>query len=255
MREATWEQKFSTADPLATIGQRAGWLVPPRVDADELLDLGVGTPDEVTGSLNDLWRLNRLLGGLRALTVHLYPRLATLPAATCVDIGAGDGRVATHIAQWANRHQQAVRVVALDLSQKHLARAVPHAQTTPNLHLLQADATRIPFAPETVDYVISSLVLHHFTPDLVVTVLRSAWRSAKRGLVVSDLMRGHLPLIGFRLIQPVFARSPITRYDGKVSIRRGYTPDELRLMAREAGIPHPRVFVHPMWRMTLVADK
>ncbi len=256
MVEGTLERSFVTPGRMATIGRRAGLLVPPREEADELLDLGVGTPDEVTASLNDLWRINRYLGGLRALTTHLYPRLTALAVpATCVDIGAGDGRVAASIAGWASRQRHDVRVIALDLLQRHLSRAVPHAQATPNLSLLQADATRLPFAPETVDYYVSSLVLHHFTPEQAVVLLRAAYRSARRGLIVSDLMRGYLPLVGFKLIQPVFARSPITRYDGVVSIKRGYTPDELRLLAYEAGIPHPRVFVHPLWRMTLVADK
>lgn len=247
-----------TADAarLHAVGQRAGWLVPARVDADELLDIGAGTPEEVTGSLNDLWRLNRFLGGLRALTMHLYPRLAALSGiAHCVDLGAGDGRVAAAIAGWSSRRGQDIHVTALDLSARNLERAQGQAAAHDNLHLLQADITRLPFAPSSVDYVVSSLVLHHFTPEQAVMLLRSAYHSARRGLVVSDLMRGTLPLIGFHLVKPVLARSPITRYDGDVSIKRGYTPDELRLLAREAGIPNARVTVHPMWRMTLVADK
>ena len=255
MVEAAFETQARRTARLQAIG-RGGLLVPPRVDADELLDLGVGTPEEVTASLDDLWRLNRFLGGLRALTTHLYPRLDMLgEPATVIDIGAGDGRVAASIAGWALRQRRDVRVVALDLSQRHLTRARIHATTTPNLSLLQADATRLPFAPATVDYYVSSLVLHHFTPEQAVVLLRSAYRNARRGLIISDLTRGTLPLVGFKLAQPVFARSPITRYDGAVSIKRGYTPDELRLLAYEAGIPHPRVFVHPLWRMTLVADK
>jgi SAM-dependent methyltransferase len=255
MAEATFNRQAVRVGRLQQIG-RGGLLVPPREDADELLDLGVGEPQEVSDSLDDLWRLNRFLGGLRAVTTHLYTRLDLLAEpATVIDIGAGDGRVAASIAGWAVRNRHDVRVVALDLSQRHLKRATPHAAAAPNLSLLQADAMKLPFAPGTTDYFVSSLVLHHFAPEQAVGLLRSAWRSARRGLVIADLMRGHLPLIGFKLAQPVFARSPITRYDGVVSIRRGYTPDELRLLAYEAGIPHPRVFVHPFWRMTLVADK
>jgi len=255
MVEAAFETQAKRETRLQTIG-RGGLLVPPREDADELLDLGVGTAEEVTASLDDLWRLNRFLGGLRALTTHLFPRLDLLvEPATVTDIGAGDGRVAASIAAWALGQHRAVRVVALDLSQRHLSRAKTHPVTTSNLSLLQADATQLPFAPGTVDYYVSSLVLHHFTPEQAVALLRSAYQSARRGLVISDLTRGYLPLLGFRLAQPVLARSPITRYDGPVSIKRGYTPDELRLLAYEAGIPHPRIFVHPLWRMTLVADK
>jgi SAM-dependent methyltransferase len=246
----------ANATRLRSVGQRGGWLVPERVDAPELLDIGAGTPDEVTGSLNDLWRLNRYLGGLRALTIHLYPRLQALSGtAHCLDLGAGDGRVAATIAGWSRRSSRNVRVTALDLSSRNLDRARPHTAQHTNLALLQADAIDLPFAPGSVDYVVSSLVLHHFAPEQAVALLRSAWRCARRGLVITDLMRGYLPLVGFHLVKYILATSPITHYDGHVSIRRGYTPGELRLLAREAGIPNARVTVHPMWRMSLVADR
>ena len=72
---------------------------------------------------------------------------------------------------------------------------------------------------------------------------------------MTDLVRGVLPLVGFKLVQPIFARSAITRYDADVSVRRGYTPAELRDLARQAGLPHARVHLHPLFRMTLVVDK
>lgn len=224
-----------------------------RVDAPELLDLGEGTPDDVRASLRDLWRINRYLGGVRALTKHLYPRLRQHREATLVDIGAGSGEIAVLIARWARRQHLNVRVIAFDFAPRHLTLAREFIKDEPNVYLVQADANALPF--NNVDYVISSLFLHHFTPYQSIKLLRAAYSVSRYGLIMSDLVRGWLPLTVFKLIQPIFARSYITRYDGAVSVRRAYNPAELHEMAKMARIPNFKVYEHFPWRMTLVADK
>ncbi len=231
----------------------ASWLVPARVERPELLDLGGAAPDDVAQSFADLWRINRYLGGISALTRHLYPRLLTLDRpATVADLGAGSGQIAAAIADWARQRGRDVRVLAVDLALHHLALA---AQAATGVMPVQADASALPFAECGVDYVISSLFLHHFTPEQVVALLRSAYARSRHGLIMCDLTRGWVPLALFKLGQPIFARSYLTRYDGAVSIRRGYTPSELTELARAAGLVNPRVSQHWAWRMTLVADK
>jgi 2-polyprenyl-3-methyl-5-hydroxy-6-metoxy-1,4-benzoquinol methylase len=233
---------------------RANWITPPRVDAPELLDMGVGEPADVAQSLADLWRINRFLGGVHSITTHLYPRLlAASGQVTCIDIGAGSGELAASVALGARRRGVDLRMIVVDLSARNLSLAQQH---TPTIDLLQADAHALPFALNTVDYVLSSLVLHHFTPEQVIALLRSAYESARRGVIMSDLVRGYLPILFFRLTTPIFATSYITRYDGSVSLRRAYTPSEMRELADAAGMKRFRVHVHHPWfRMVLVADR
>ncbi len=240
------------APDVAAIGRASRW-VPARVDQPELLDLGGAAPADVAQSFADLWRINRYLGGISALTRSLYPRLLALDTpVTVADLGAGSGQIAASIAAWARAHRRKVRVLALDRSADYLALA---SRAAVGVTPVQADATALPFANEGIDYVISSLFLHHFAPEQVIALLRSAYARSRHGIVMCDLTRGWIPLALFKLGQPIFARSPITRYDGAVSIRRGYTPAELTEMARAAGLPDPRVTTHWAWRMTLVADK
>lgn len=72
---------------------------------------------------------------------------------------------------------------------------------------------------------------------------------------MSDLIRGWLPLIGYKIIQPIFNLHPITRQDGETSILRGFTMPELNAMANAAGLTAARLHHHPMFRMTLVAER
>ncbi len=217
-----------------------------RVEQDELLDTGYGSEGEVRASLDDLWRINRYLGGIRALTVHLDRRLWG-QARTVLDIGSGSGEIAALIAA---RYPQC-RVMALDNSRRHLV--VAREKVGRSVMLVQADAGHLPFGANSVDYVVSSLFLHHLGPDAVAGLLRRAYEIARCGVVMSDLVRGRVPLMAFRCITPLV--SPITRHDGAVSVRRAYTVSEMRELAARAGLRHGRVRGHPMFRMTLTVDK
>jgi hypothetical protein len=118
-------------------------------------------------------------------------------------------------------------------------------------------------AAGSVDYVISSMFMHHFCPAGLVRLLKDADRLARAGIIMSDLVRGRLPLMAFQLIAPVFARNRLTRHDGALSVRRAYTPHELEDAARAAGLlgsdrhmaEGGQIFSHFPWRMTLVIDK
>jgi len=231
-----------------------------RADETEWLDQGRGSDADVAANLDEMWRLNYWLGGLSALTRHLYPRLRAAPqACTVLDLGTGAAQVPLAVARWAREQRRAVSVVGVDWARRNLsvARQVARAGDALPLRvdLVLADAQRLPLAEQSADFVISSLFLHHFAPEPAVELLRAAYRVARRALIMTDLVRGILPRLAFGLVQPVLARHPLTRHDGSLSIRRAYTPSELRALAAAAGLPNARVHAHWPWRMTLVVDR
>jgi len=235
---------------------RGAWLVPPRAVEAELLDQGHGSPQDVRENLAEMWRINRFLGGLRALTAHLDRRLPQDGSpVTVADLGTGSGEMAAYLARRLRRRGHAVRVLAVDWAARHLAIAAERGAGPPDVLLLRADAAQLPLPAQGVDFVISSLFLHHFEPDAAADLLRTAFACARRALIMSDLVRGWLPLAAFRLVQPAFARNYLTRHDGALSVRRAYTPDELRALAYRAGLEGARVHTHWPWRMTLVIDR
>ncbi len=86
-------------------------------------------------------------------------------------------------------------------------------------------------------------------------LLQASYEASRRGLMMTDLVRGWLPYFAFKLVQPIFACNYLTRQDGAVSIRRAYKPPELLALARAAGLQNARVYTHCPWRMTLVVDR
>ncbi len=187
--------------------------------------------------------------------IHLRPRLDQLNApATVLDIGTGDASLPLAV---VNGNPQTL-VTGLDVMRRHLVVARERVQLKRRIQLIEGDALHLPYADNSIDYVICSLLLHHFTREQVLALLQEAWRCTRQGLIMSDLVRGWLPYAGFKLIQPFFQLHPFTRQDGEVSIMRGFTPSELHEMAQEARLPdvsQMQVHQHPMFRMTLVIDR
>jgi ubiquinone/menaquinone biosynthesis C-methylase UbiE len=227
-----------------------------RVEQEELLDRGRGTVHEVAENLAEMQRINDLLGGTRAITRHLYPRLLVHNGpVTILDLGSGGAGLPLTLVRWARRVRLPLRVLAVDWSRRNLAIAKRWVRPAPEIQLVQADARNLPFDPGQVDYVISSLFLHHLSPEDLSWVLDEAFRMARVAVIMSDLVRGWLPYLAFKLVQPIFARNYLTRHDGALSVRRAYTPGELDRLALRAGLLDARVYTHFPWRMTLVAQK
>ena len=242
-------------NPIVAMRGRCGLTT--RIDGEEWLDQGRGTPEAIDQSLADLGRIHRWLGGMRGLASHLYPRLRAWRAGRLqvLDLGAGGCPVPEAIARWARTQCIPLHIVALDLRHAHLRWAQARLRSWAEILLVQGDVFAPPFAEGSIDLVISSLFLHHFTKAELIELLPRWGGIARRSLVMTDLVRHPLPYWFMKAASPVFARSAITRHDAAVSIRRAYLPQELRQIAVEAGFPQARVFTHFPFRMTLVIDQ
>jgi SAM-dependent methyltransferase len=238
------------------IAGRDRWWLTTRIDDEEWLDQAIGTPEAIDQSLADLSRINRWLGGMRGLASQLYPRLRGWRGERLrvLDLGAGGCTIPAVIAQWARKERIPLQVFALDLRQAHLRWAQARLRSWPEICLVQGDVFAPPFADGSIDLVISSLFLHHFTQVELIHLLPRWARMARRSLVMTDLVRHAVPYWFMKAASPVFARSAITRHDAAVSIRRAYLPQELHNIAVEAGYPQAHVFTHFPYRMTLVID-
>jgi 2-polyprenyl-3-methyl-5-hydroxy-6-metoxy-1,4-benzoquinol methylase len=238
------------------MAMRERWCLPTRIDAEEWLDQGKGTPEAIDQSLADLRRINRWLGGRRGLGSHLYPRILRCPTTPVrvLDLGAGGCTIPEAVAQWAHHARLPVHIFALDLRQRHLQWARRNLQTWPEISFIQGDVLALPVTEGCVDFVISSLFLHHFTADALIQVLPQWACLARRSLIMMDLVRHPAPYWFMKAASPVFARSAMTRHDAAVSIRRAYRPEELRRIAEEAGFAQARVCTYFPYRMILVID-
>jgi ubiquinone/menaquinone biosynthesis C-methylase UbiE len=200
-----------------------------RADADELLDSGELTPDEVDANLADLARLNRLPGGVSA-SMTAIARLAGPDGADVLDVGTGAGDMPLAFAR------RGWRTTAIDTNPQVLRVARRATAGTDLVEVLEADARSLPFADGSFDVAHCSLLVHHLAPDEAIAVLREMRRVARHGVVVNDLRRGLLPLVATGASVVVLGRSRVTRTDGIASARRAYTMNELDELLAGAGL-------------------
>ena len=202
-------------------------------------------------------RINRLLGGRSALRRHLLPRLldAGRRRVRVVDLGCGGGDLAEYICRWAERRGARLQVTGVDSDERHLELA-RQANRRPEVSFVRAEAERLPFGEGEVDFLYSTLLMHHLDPPAARRVLAEAARVTRGAVVMNDLVRDRIPLAFYRLVRRVLAREEITRRDGAASIRRAYTPEEARRLLVDAGFEQAQVFAHyPAYRWTAVINR
>ena len=114
-----------------------------------------------------------------------------------------------------------------------------------------ADAFALPFADGSVDWVVSTLFVHHFSPDENVRLLEETMRVARRGFAMLDIRRHRIPLLFVATIGRLRLKSPVSANDGVASVRQSYTPEEAsRIAARvasDAGVERVfpfRILIH-----------
>lgn len=212
----------------------------------ELLDDPHADPATVRASLGHIARANRWFGGRAAVLWGLGRALHTVPRGSRVsllDIGTGAGDLPRAARRWA--HRRGLRLDVFGLERSPMAAALAQANGVPTI---VADAGGIPVRPGSVDVVLLSQVAHHFAPASAESLFRSCHRIARRALVVADLRRSTAALAAFSVGSRVLRFDPVTRADGRTSIRRGYSPRELAALLP----PEAEVARRPGWRIVAV---
>jgi SAM-dependent methyltransferase len=226
-------------------------LVPERRRGFEILDDPGTDPAVRERSLRDVSRSNVLLGGTHAVLSELGRILPSLGAsASLLDVGTGLADIPRAARERASGRGVALATFGVDEAET-LARVTDRVLDGSAC----ADARRLPFADSSVDVVICSQLLHHFTDGEIPAVLRELHRVARRRVIVSDLRRSWLAACGFWMVTWPLGFHPVTRHDGVVSVLRGFTPAELSAHVLAATGRRAEVRRHIGFRVTASWEK
>jgi ubiquinone/menaquinone biosynthesis C-methylase UbiE len=198
-----------------------------------MLDDPDADPALALRSLRDVALANRLFGGRRAVLRAVDALLRDAPASqtelTLLDIGTGLGDIPAAAAIRATRAGHRLRTIGLELAPR-LAQAASDRCT----HAIAADAMTLPFGNHSIDIVTCSQVLHHFEGPAADRLLQECTRVARQRVIIGDLRRSWLAAAGLWTSSFLLGFHPVSRHDGVVSVMRGYTRDELRLLVAGA---------------------
>jgi SAM-dependent methyltransferase len=169
----------------------------------------------VDRAYRDLTRIHRYLGDTASVIAAV--RRDPLPVRRILDVGCARGGVLRIL-----RHKLGVDVVGVDLN--------PPVTLEASFQIVRADAVRDPLPR--ADLAVSMYLGHHLSESDLIALIRNVGKFCRR-FILLDLVRHRLPLALFRLfVAPLV--SPIVVADGRVSIRRAYTPTELKRIAAKA---------------------
>jgi SAM-dependent methyltransferase len=204
-----------------------------RITSDELLDDDLGTPQEIARSFDDLWRINRWLGGVSSSLrlLESFFRRTGAHSVRILDVGSGDARLAWRLRAVLLRRGWSTEFCVLDRRFSHLAIGRP---STSCLLPVVAEVFALPFPERSFHVVMCNLFFHHFSGERARELLRGLAAVASEAVLINDLERHLLPYLFIRGAYP-FARSRVTRHDAPASVRQAYTRDELRALATSAG--------------------
>ena len=207
-------------------------LMPELMDDPEL-DLS-----EHHSALKGLKRLNTWTGNPQLAWSLLQQGFAGNPAdqhLSVLDVATGSADIPIAICRLSVRAGHSLTVNAIDVSASALEVARKQAnEKGVNIKLIEHDVVQHDIEGK-YDFVMCSQFLHHLTEAEVVTVLKRMRSTARKRVVVIDLVRSWPNYYQVWLATRLLSRSKVVHFDGPQSIRAAFTMKEFEQLAVEAG--------------------
>jgi len=175
--------------------------------------------------------VNRCFAGWRrTYRQRLRPVLASDPDRRWrgLDIGCGGADLAIMLARWAAADGFDLQVTGIEPDERALDYVAREVALPPAVSVRRASVEALAAAGERYDLVWNNHVLHHLPDSELQAMLVSSAQLQPRLVVFSDLRRRLSAYVAFSLLMPLFFRGSFIVVDGRISLRRSYTPAELR---------------------------
>lgn len=193
----------------------------------ELMDDFSIRDERIDAALEELKIINKYLGGISTTRSALkYLTVNKKEFLTVIDIGSGssDNLIA------AKDNFPNIKIFSID---KNLRTLTSVKNFIPKIN---SDAFYLPFKNNSCDLVHIALFMHHFNEEQIKKLLKEFLRISKKGIIINDLQRSYLALLGIKLLTLLFSKSEMVINDAPLSVKRGFTRSELEELISDAGI-------------------
>lgn len=192
--------------------------------------------EELAVILNDINRVNKLLGGLLFSLNAVKKAIAEINTAetiTIMDLGCGDGTLLRYLDD--HIAQKNVSFIGIDLNAKSINRAKKLTSSS-RISYVQEDIRKVDKSQESCDILISMLTFHHLDDTEIVGVLNVAKQIVSHKIIINDLHRHFLAYLSFKIVSPILLEHAISKYDGLVSIASAFKTKDFKQYATSCGL-------------------
>jgi len=217
-----------------------------RSSVTERLDRGEFTNTEYRRWQKEMWFIHRFFGEVRALRNTLVAEIESTheSSVSVLEIAAGSGGLLAYLKQRIRRSK--LTRIGLEISADSTLSIADNGCIA-----VRGDGLDLPFANNSVDFVFTTLFLHHLDEAQAIQLMSEMDRVARRKFFIIDLDRRPVPYLLYRLFGAILLQR-FTRDDGALSIRRAYRRRELEAIAIKAGLKQFKVKRSAINRLVLV---
>ncbi|MFN3531800.1 MAG: methyltransferase domain-containing protein [Candidatus Brocadia sp.] len=210
------------------------------------------SPEKARMSLRELSFANRFYGGTRSVLTSLAPLLTDhSQEVRILDVGTGSADIPRAVVRWGRKLGIHLQVVALDRHPEAVATAAATSKAFTEIQLVQSDVFGLPFRSRSFDFVTASMLLHYFPFKVVLQLLQEFASIAKQAVLVADIERHWFPCRAIDWISRL-SRNRLIRKDFCQTVLRGFTYEEMEILAGKAGFVRWHIRRYFPFRLVLV---
>jgi 2-polyprenyl-3-methyl-5-hydroxy-6-metoxy-1,4-benzoquinol methylase len=201
-----------------------------RTQEAEIMDDFSLQGEELREALDQIARINQLLGGNKVILQGIKELLKQSPDAkiiTIADIGCGNGDMLRMLAKFGQKNKLAFQLTGIDANQFTVNYATRLSTEYSNIEYKCVDIFSEDFKTMKFDIILCTLTLHHFTNEQILKIISIFSNNAATGIIINDLHRSKIAYTLFEIICFVFNLNRMSREDGLISILRGFRKKEL----------------------------
>ena len=210
-----------------------------RTDQEESMDDFSMDNDGLITALDDIARINQLLGGNSVTLDGVKILIKDLPkdkTITIMDFGCGSGDMLRMLSKYGIQNNLKFNLIGIDANEATIRHAEKCSADFENITYLAEDIFMYDFSKYNIDIALITLTLHHFKNDEIIKIMKVIYTIVKKGIVVNDLQRSKIAYRLFQAMIFIFRLEKMTADDGLISILRGFKREDLDKFSKDLAL-------------------
>ncbi|MER0441878.1 methyltransferase domain-containing protein [Emticicia sp. W12TSBA100-4] len=171
------------------------------------------------------------------------------------EIGSGGGDNLRAIGRFLSKKSISHLLGGVDLKEDCVRFAEKFENKDSKIKYEIADYQLSTFPNGKPDVIFNSLFCHHFRDEDLVKMLQWMHKNAKIGFVIADLHRHPLAYYSIKWLTALFSRSYLVKNDAPLSVLRGFTRQEWKILLEKAGIKKYQIKWRWAFRWLILVEK